>query len=39
MADQTIPVVDLDRFVNGDAAEQADFVQRLGDALVENFRR
>ena len=32
---QTIPVVDLNAFRHGDAAEQAAFVQRLGDALVE----
>lgn len=32
---QTIPVVDLDAFRHGDAGEQAAFVQRLGEALVE----
>ena len=32
---QTIPVVDLNQFLAGDSAEQSQFVQQLGDALVE----
>jgi isopenicillin N synthase-like dioxygenase len=33
--EQSIPVVDLNRFVDGDAADQAAFVKKLGEALVE----
>lgn len=32
---QTIPVVDLQQFTNGSAKQQAQFVRKLGDALVE----
>ena len=32
---QTIPVVDLQHFTQGSADQQAQFVQSLGDALVE----
>jgi isopenicillin N synthase-like dioxygenase len=32
---QTIPVVDLHQFTEGDAGEQAAFTQALGEALVE----
>ena len=35
MAEQNIPVVDLDTFVHGDAEAQARFVGELGAALVE----
>ncbi len=35
MAEQNIPVVDLDQFVHGDAEAQERFVQALGKALVE----
>lgn len=35
MARQTIPVVDRRQFADGDAADQARFVQALGEALVE----
>ena len=35
MSQQSIPVVDLDRFVRGDASQQAGFVQQLGQALSE----
>jgi len=33
--EQSIPVVDMNRFVDGDAADQAAFVKKLGEALVE----
>ncbi len=35
MLEQTIPVVDLNQFLHGDAAQQRAFVTTLGDALVE----
>lgn len=35
MAEQTIPVVDLARFVSGDAADQQAFVAALGHAITE----
>ncbi|TNF31888.1 MAG: isopenicillin N synthase family oxygenase [Deltaproteobacteria bacterium] len=35
MAEQTIPVVDLARFLDGDAADQRAFVAALGEALTE----
>lgn len=35
MSQQNIPVVDLDRFVHGDTADQARFVDQLGRSLVE----
>ncbi len=35
MAEQTIPVVDLNQFTHGDASHQAAFVSTLGEALVE----
>ena len=35
MAEQTIPVVDLLDFTNGDAETQARFVRTLGDSFVE----
>ncbi len=34
-AEQSIPVVDLARFIHGDEDDQARFVGRLGSALVE----
>lgn len=33
--EQSIPVVDLNRFVDGDADDQKAFVQKLGESLVE----
>lgn len=33
MADRAIPLVDLDKFVKGNAEQRAEFVQELGDAF------
>lgn len=33
MAERAIPLVDLDKFVNGNAEQRAEFVQELGDAF------
>jgi isopenicillin N synthase-like dioxygenase len=33
--EQSIPVVDLNRFIEGDASDQKSFVDKLGEALVE----
>ena len=33
MSNRSIPLVDLSKFVNGDAHERADFVQKIGDAF------
>jgi isopenicillin N synthase-like dioxygenase len=33
MSERTIPVVDLSKFVNGNAEERAEFVRELGDAF------
>ncbi len=35
MSDQTIPVVSLNDFTQGTPAQRADFVQTVGDALVD----
>lgn len=35
MSKRTIPVVDLDQFVNGDASQKAAFVEQLGKAFHE----
>jgi len=35
MSERAIPVVDLSKFVNGNASERAEFVEEIGKAFHE----